>query len=123
MEYLSELGLTGMPLEGHLMVIDDVVSDVTPRTKRRLIMDHERLAARAQYHLMPKERDGEGREVLRFAHGGRAYEVRRAEEFLTFLRTEPEHLAELVRFVRDALFERFREDGRSRLAPQRGRIP
>lgn len=110
MDYLSDHGLSGMPLEGHVMVIDDVTSDLPPRMKRKLQMDHELLAAHAQFYLMRKEKDARGKRVLRFAHGCRVYSIRRPREFLAFLRTQPEHLAELVGYVRDALFERFRED-------------
>jgi hypothetical protein len=119
-KYLSDYGLSGTSLEGHLIVLDDVLDpDVRSAPERQeLLLDHELLVATAQLHLLANYMtlDDAGLERLTFRHGEWVWEIYDAADLLEFLREEPEHLAELVALVREALFERFRQDASAQAA-------
>lgn len=113
--HLSDHGLIGMPAAGHLAVLDDVLDDDvrSPIESRELLLDHERLAATAELHLMVNfmVEDDDGLECLAIKHGDWAWDIYTAEDFLEYLREScPEHLARLTVLVRDALFSRFEGD-------------
>jgi hypothetical protein len=116
-DYLSDHGLSGMNPASTAILLDDLLNSdrVSNRERRLLLLDHERLAAEAQFFLL-YQHDGFTREdetgltYLTFRHGEYACDIYDSEEFLDFLREEPEHLASLTELVREALFSRFAED-------------
>lgn len=111
--HLLDHGLIGMPAAGHLAVLDDVLDDVRSAAEsRELLLDHERLAATAELHLMVNFMvEDDGLECLAIKHGDWAWDIYTAEDFLEYLHEScPEHLARLTALVRDALFSRFEGD-------------
>jgi hypothetical protein len=114
MKHLSHHGLIGIPLEGRLAVIDSILDEdeSTPQERRELLVDHELLAAAAEFHLMYTfmVQDEFGCEYLPVKHGNRAWCIYDCCGFLDFLRQDAEHLALLTSLVREALFVRFIED-------------
>jgi hypothetical protein len=110
-EYLTDLGLSGMCPESIAILLDDLLEAdrVSAEGRSLLLMNHQRLAAEAQFYLLcPYEPDG--LTFLSFKHGEYAYSIYDGEEFLEFLEQEPEHLNELTELVRRALFIRLEQD-------------
>jgi hypothetical protein len=93
--YPLQDGLVGMPLEAHLMVIDELLdAELSDGERRReLLIDHELLAAQA--------------EVFVLSGGRRAFS---SAAFFDQVKLDPEYLHALTSLVRDALFWRFVED-------------
>jgi hypothetical protein len=118
--FLSDHGLIGMSLEARLMVIDAILDEdeSTPDERRELLLNHELLAAAAEFHLMYTfmVQDEFGCEHLTLNHGNRAWNIYECSEFLNFLRQDAGHLTLLTSLVREALFARFIEDAASAAA-------
>ena len=108
--YRLKDGLFGVPSHAHTNVIDGVLRAEASSYERRLVLiDHERLAARADWYVRIVDaqiaEDDAGRVYIPLPGGRRAYD---AEELLDCL--DREHLGALTALVRDALFRRFVED-------------
>jgi hypothetical protein len=114
-DFLSAHGLIGMPLRGHLAVIDDVLEpDVRSAAERRkLLLDHELLAATAELHLMLSfmVEDDDGQSYLALKDGEWAWDIYTVEDFLEYLQEEcPRRLGRLTGLIRKALFHRLQHD-------------
>jgi hypothetical protein len=109
--YRLQDGLIGMPLDAHLMVIDELLdADLSDGEQRReLLINHELLAAQAEFFVRIRtlRRDKDGEKYVPLRGGRRAYGL---DEFFDHLKRDPEHLSALTSLVRDALFRRFVED-------------
>jgi hypothetical protein len=112
--FLSDHGLIGMSPEARLMVIDAILDEdeSTPEERRELLVNHELLAAAAEFHLMYTfmVQDEFSCEYLPLKHGNWAWCIYDCSGFLDFLRQDADHLALLTSLVREALFVRFIED-------------
>ncbi len=109
--YSLKHSLIKVPLEAHLMVIDSLLDGqiLRPEDRRELLMNHQLLAAAAEFFLTHPlmVEDKHGVAYLPLKHGGRAY---RLDQFVECLERDPEHLTRLTSLIREALFARFVED-------------
>jgi hypothetical protein len=112
--FLSDHGLIGMSPEGRLMLMDTILDEdeSTPEERPELLVNHELLAATAEFHLMYTfmVQDAFGCEYLPLKHGNWVWSIYDCSEFLDFLRRDADHLALPTSLVREALFVRFIED-------------
>jgi|ERR1700729_1667895 len=109
--YSLKYSLIRMPLEGHLMVINNLLDGgvLMPEERRELLMNHELLAATVEFFLMHPlmAHDKHGCAYLPLKHGKRAYDL---DQFLECLEKDSEHFARLTWLIREALFARFVQD-------------